>query len=162
MPNSKNLLPAFFLAMTALPAHAGVTVTSTEPDRFTDAGDRSNDPRKVMKALEAHFVKLGAGLAPGVEVAIEVTDLDRAGRPRMNLQTEIRVMSGKADVPCITFQYTVQAAGQQTSSARERLCDLDYLRPLGFRADEHDPLVYEKRMITEWWERRFGKAPVAR
>jgi hypothetical protein len=40
---------------------------------------------------------------------------------------------------------------------RERVCDPDFLRPLGFNYDEHDPLVYEKRMLATWFEQRFVK-----
>jgi hypothetical protein len=41
------------------------------------------------------------------------------------------------------------------------VCDNDYLRTLGGRFDEHDPVVYEKRMLDQWFQERFakGKAP---
>src|SRR5262249_30178202 len=84
------------LAAAALPAlafasatSAAVTVTHGDPDRFTDAADRSNDPVKVMQALKLHLEALGKRyLAPGTNLGIEVFDLDRAGRPRMNIPTE--------------------------------------------------------------------------
>ena len=144
------------LAITALvaasPLLAAVTVTHGDADKFTDAGDRNTDPRKVMQVLENHLTGLGQKLA-GRDLKIEVFDLDRAGRPRMNLPTEIRVVSGKGDMPCIDVRYSIAGAG----AVRERVCDPEFLRPLEFRYDEHDPLVYEKRMLDEWFQRRFAK-----
>jgi len=142
----------------ALPAHAGVDVTYGDPDRFTDAGDRSSDPVKVNKDLEQCLRKMGDKYLPATStLKIEVLDVDRAGRPHMNLPTEIRVMSGKADFPCIDLRYTLGMDGKSAEPKRERICDLDYLTPMGTRGDEHDPLVYEKRMIERWFQERFAR-----
>jgi hypothetical protein len=139
--------------LAATPLLAAVTVTYGDADRFTDAGDRNTDPRKVMEALEKHLKALGGKYIPQENLAIEVFDLDRAGRPRMNLPTEIRVVSGKGDPPCIDLSYSLASA----PAVRERVCDAEFLRPLEFRYDVHDPLVYEKRMLDEWFQRRFAK-----
>jgi hypothetical protein len=156
--------PRFFVAKLLLlallpsPLLAAVTVTSTEPDRFTDGGDRNTDPRKVMDVLAKHLQSLGGRyLPPGTDLAIEVLDLDRAGRPRMNLPTEIRVVSGKGDMPCIDLQYTLTAGGKASGPTRERVCDPEFLRPLPHTYSENDPLVYEKRMLDEWFKRRFAQ-----
>jgi hypothetical protein len=154
----RQLLPAV-LAFGALQCAAAVTVTYGNPDRFTDAGDRSSDPVKVMQAIEAHLKRLGRDLPPGTDVKIEIHDLDRAGRPRMNLPTEMRVMTGKADPPCVDLSYTVVANGAATPAKRERVCDTAFLRPLPPRASENDPLVYEKRMLEEWFKARFSATP---
>jgi hypothetical protein len=144
-----------FLAIAS--AHAAVSVTYGDPDRFTDAGDRSNDPVKIAKSLEQHLKDLGEHYLPAnANLKIEILDVDRAGRPHMNLPTEIRVVTGKADPPCIDLRYTLEIDGQVRGPTRERVCDLDYLRPLPVRASEHDPLVYEKRMLHEWFRERFA------
>src|SRR5258706_15209920 len=154
-------LPAF--AAVVLPALAAVTVTYSDPDRFTDAGDRSSDPRKIMLALERHLVQLGERyLPPKTDLRIEVLDLDRAGRPRMNLPTEVRIVTGRADMPCIELQYSPTAEGQPAQTRKERVCDPEYLERLAPGYDSHDPLVYEKRMLDRWFRDRFakgGKAP---
>jgi hypothetical protein len=151
-----SFLPA--LALCALPVLAAITVTYGDPDKFSDAGDRNTDPRKVMKVLEDHLKALGERYLPAnANLRIEVLDLDRAGRPYQNLPTEIRVMRGRGDIPCIDLRYTLEADGKVARADRERVCDNDYLRPLPVRADEHDPLVYEKRMLDEWFRERFGK-----
>jgi hypothetical protein len=165
MPTRRLLILAACLSATlSLPVHAAVTVTSAvDPDKFSDAGDRNNDPRKVMQALADHLKELGNKyLPPGTNLAIEVFDVDRAGRPRMNLPTEIRVVSGKGDIPCIDLKYTLETGGKATQSNRERVCDTDFLRALGPRYDEHDPLVYETRMLDEWFRKRFAKGEPAR
>jgi len=146
---------AVFMAM---PLQAAVTVTYANPDRFTDAGDRNSDPVSVMKDLEQHLRSLGDRyLPPNANLKIEVLDVDRAGRPRMNLPTEIRIVTGKGDMPCIDLRYTLEMDGKVAQSNKERVCDNDYLRPAGPRYNEHDPLAYEKRMLETWFQERFAK-----
>lgn len=138
-------------------AFAGVRVTYGDPDRFTDAGDRNNDPVKIAKAVAMHLEGLGRRLPPGTDVSIEILDLDRAGRPRMNLPTEVRVMDGRADMPCIVLRYSVSREGRQEPARRERVCDPDYLDFTHPSSATGDPLAYEKRMLDYWFERRFAK-----
>jgi hypothetical protein len=146
------------VAFVALPLHAAVTVSYGDPDRFTDAGDRNNDPRQVMQDLERYLKELGNRYLPASsDLKIEVLDLDRAGWPRMNLPTEIRIITGKADMPCIDLNYTLEADNKVLQSRRERVCDRDYLRPLGPQYSQNDPLVYEKRMLEQWFRERFAK-----
>ena len=45
---------------------------------------------------------------------------------------------------------------------RERVCDPDYLRPLEAQYDAHDQLVYEKRMLDQWFQARFANNPPPR
>src|ERR1700680_3411279 len=143
----RGFVSAAAIMFMALPLHAAVTVSYGDPDRFTDAGDSNNDPRQVMLTLERHLKELGDRyLPPQSNLKIEVLDLDRAGRPRMNLPTEIRIVNGKVD-------------SKVAQSRRERVCDPDFLRPMdSSKYSEHDPLVYEKRMLEQWFRERFAKA----
>jgi hypothetical protein len=153
---------AALLLAAALPADAAVAVTYGDPDSFTDAGDRSNDPVKVMQTLAEHLQRLGERfLPPGTDVRIEVLDLDRAGRPHMNLPTEMRIVNGKGDMPCIDLRYTIESAGTSTPPRRERVCDPEFLRPVEPAYSPHDPLAYEKRMLEEWFKARFARASAA-
>ena len=158
MRTTRALAAALLAAGSISAAQAGtVAVTYGNPDRFTDAGDRNSDPVKVMKDLEQFLQKMGGKYLPeNAILRIEVLDLDRAGRPHMNLPTEIRVMSGKADFPCVELRYTLETDGKAAPDKRERVCDVDYLTPFGSRGDEHDPLVYEKRMLERWMKERFA------
>jgi len=158
MRSKRVLVSAATMALMALPLHAAVTVSYGDPDHFTDAGDRNSDPRKVMLTLERYFKELGGRYLPAQSnLRIEVIDLDRAGRPYMNLPGEIRIITGKADMPCIELSYTLEIDDKALPSRRERVCDPDYLRPLEPQYDEHDPLVYEKRMLEQWFRQRFAK-----
>ncbi len=142
------------IASAGLPVHAAVEITYGDPDKFSDAGDRNSDPRQIMKVLADHMKATGEKiLPPGTALKIEVLDLDRAGRPRGNLPSDIRIVSGKGDMPCIDLRYSLNGA----AAVKERVCDPEFLRPLPFSYDPHDPLVYEKRMLDEWFERRFVK-----
>ena len=157
------LLSGAAIVFTALPLHAAVTVSYGDPDRFTDAGDRNNDPRKIMLTLAQHLKALGDRyLPPQSNLKIEVLDLDRAGRPYMNLPTETRIVTGKTDMPCIELSYTLEVDGRVSPSRHERICDPDYLRSLEPQYSEHDPLVYEKRMLEQWFRERFAKAVPSR
>lgn len=154
-------LPAITFA--AMPLQAAVMVTYGNPDRFTDAEDRNNDPVEVMKDLEQFLKSMGERhLPPNANLKIEVLDLDRAGRTNMNLPIGIRVMTGKADIPCVDLRYTLEVDGKAARSNSERLCDNNYLSPPGPKHDEHDPLVYEKRMLDKWFQDRFAKSKTQR
>jgi Protein of unknown function (DUF3016) len=154
----RGFVSAAAIMFMALPLHAAVTVSYGDPDRFTDAGDSNNDPRQIMLTLERHLKELGDRyLHPQSNLKIEVLDLDRAGRPRMNLPTEIRIVSGKTDMPCIELNYTLEADNKVAQSRHERVCDPNYLRSMDPKYSEHDPLVYEKRMLEQWFRERFAK-----
>ena len=154
----RGFVSAAAIMFMALPLHAAVTVSYGDPDRFTDAGDSNNDPRQIMLTLERHLKELGDRyLPPQSNLKIEVLDLDRAGRPRMNLPTEIRIVNGKVDMPCIELNYTLEVDSKVAQSRRERVCDPDFLRPMdSSKYSEHDPLVYEKRMLEQWFRKRFA------
>src|SRR6202790_3717180 len=144
----RGFVSAAAIMFMALPLHAAVTVSYGDPDRFTDAGDANNDPRQVMLSLERFLKELGDRyLPPQSNLKIEVLDLDRAGRPRMNLPTEIRIVNGKTDMPCIELSYILEEGGKVLQARRERVCDPDFLRNLEPQYSENDPLVYEKRML---------------
>src|SRR5947209_4479257 len=122
------ILPLVLLAAAlAAPAQAAVTVTIVgDPDRYADAGDRNSDPRKVVQDLARFLTSAGDRYLPaGANLTIEILDLDRAGRPRMDLPAEIRIVTGKADAPCMELRYSLETAGRVVKAAKERVCDLD-------------------------------------
>lgn len=157
---SRSTLVAALLFSTALAsAHAEVTVEFANPDRFSDAGDRSHDPVETVKALADYMRQAADRVVPaGTVVRIEVLDLDRAGHTRLNLPTETRIMSDRADAPCMDLRYTVGSAGQAGEARREHFCDLNYMRASDLPSSSRDdPLFYEKRMVQEWLRKRFGE-----
>lgn len=133
-----------------------VTVTHADPAGFRDAADRANDPAKVAQALARHLESLGGRyLAPQDALAIRLRDVDLAGRPRNLMPTEIRIVNGPIDRPCIELTWTLTRAGTPGKATDERVCDDNFQRPLGPRHDAS--LGYEKRMLEEWFQERFAK-----
>jgi hypothetical protein len=149
------LLPALF---AALPAAATVTVKYIDPDHFTDVADRNTDARTVMKTLDNFLAKLGDRYLPaGSNLRIDILDIDRAGRPRFNVSTDIRVITGVGDRPCVELSYTLETNGTSTQPLKEKLCDSAYQMTPSLRADDSDLLKYEQRMLEEWFRKRFEK-----
>jgi hypothetical protein len=153
-------LPLMTAICLAAPATAAVTVSSGNPDRFTDAADRNSDPRDVASALADHLRALGARYLPaGDELRIRILDIDRAGSPRLNLPTEFRVMRGDGDFPCIELAFDRASSGRVVQSNRELVCDRNYFasfRRAELRYAPNDPLIYEKIMLDDWFRWRFA------
>jgi hypothetical protein len=153
---------ALVIAMAAClagPAAAAVSVSYGDPDRFTDAADRNTDPRDVATSLADHLNALGQRyLRPGDDLRVRILDVDRAGSPRLNLPTEIRVVRGDSDFPCIDIGFDLVSNGRSVASGRERVCDRNYLtfRRVDRRYSPNDPLVYETIMLDDWFRNRFG------
>jgi hypothetical protein len=62
------------------------------------------------------------------------------------------VMTGGTDFPCVDL-----AAGPEGGiMRRERVCDRDYLRTLHQPYSAGEALVYDKRMLDDWFRQRFG------
>jgi hypothetical protein len=146
---------ALFLAAStlALAAHAGVTVTFVEPDKYTDAGryGRPGEGAQVQKDLETHLVKLGERMPANQNLAIEVLDIDLAGEDRFHYGggTDVRVLRGRADWPSIRLRYTLERDGRKETQ-EARLSDMSYQqRVQPVRPTE--TLPYEKRMLTDWF-----------
>lgn len=153
----RSLLTGLLLGAIASCAYATVTITSGDPDRFTDASDRNTDPHDVVASLKRHLEALGQRyLAPDSSLTIRFLDIDRAGRPFRDLPMELRIVNGKADQPCIELEWALGAPATAAPMHRERVCDSEFLRPVGPGYSEHDPLVYEKRMLEEWFRMRFA------
>lgn len=146
------LFTAFCLLATA-PAPAAVNVTHADPARFSDARDRHVDAEEAMREIKRHLERLGERfLPPGREVRIEVLDVDRAGRAHLT-RSEVRIMKGLVDFPCIELAWS--AGGSPPT--RERVCDERYmLKRLPAAYSGGDALAYEKRMLDDWFRKRFA------
>ena len=149
-----GLALASMLLMGSGSAFAGVTVTFSEPDKFSDVPFAPWERKEVLDELTAHFQKLAEALPPGVDLRVEVLDIDLAGRIHHRRANELRVLKGGADWPMINLRYSLVQNGAVIASGEERLRDMMYLdRRLSNHYSSGDPLRYEKQMIDEW----FGK-----
>jgi hypothetical protein len=150
------------LAALACAAQAAVTVTFVDPQKYTDIGRyQGADTALMLKDLESHLQELGKRLPPGQNLTVEFLDIDLAGEDRFAAARgrDIRIQSGGADWPRMRVRYTLERDGQK-ETREETLTDMTYLqRP----ERSTDSLVYEKRMLAEWFMRRFvpGKAKAA-
>jgi len=109
-------------------------------------------PPVRCKELSEYFGKLGEKLPEGQDLALEVTDIDLAGReyPNMRSGRELRVLQGTADWPIMNLRYTLSQNGQVRKTGDARLSDMNYMQRIN-RFSDSDSLRAEKRMIEEWF-----------
>lgn len=139
-------------ALGAGTASAGVTVKYIEADKFSDLPFATWDREEALRDLADYFTELGKNLPAGQDLAIEVTDIDLAGRdfPETPGPRELRILKGMADWPIINLRYTLTENGKVIKSGEERLADMNYLQRIN-RLSDTESLRYEKRMIEEWF-----------
>lgn len=159
---SISLFAAAFAVACALMADgaaASVTVTFTQPEKYTDMPYNAVDKQMIMDDLHKHFDQLGATLPTGQDLRIEVLDIDLAGRiePIARASRDMRVLRGGADWPVITLRYSLESAGGVLKSGQERIADMVYLQGYNhYGAGEN--LRYEKQMLDRWFKKTL--APV--
>jgi hypothetical protein len=139
-----------------------------EPEHYRDLKRHDstyNDRQRehILNRLRAHLERLGAKhLSDNQSVAIEVLDIDLAGRYEPFLfGTNDGRLADRVTWPSMTMRYTFIEDGREVISAEERVADLSYLdQPTSLRYST-DALRYEKRMLDEWFVKRFvqRKAP---
>lgn len=136
-------------------AHASVTVTFVEPERFADVGFLPSDRREALDRLDAHLQAWGTRhLRDGESLAIDVLDVDLAGDVRPGVRDNLRVLRGGTDGPRMHLRYEVRVGGRVIGQGEQRLSDPFYLqRHTSVRSDE--PLFYERRVVDEWLATRI-------
>ena len=156
----KLLAFAALSVASALALAAQVEVRFVAPDSYADA-ERGHDAERTRKLLSEHLIRLGRTRLPSQQsLVVEILDIDLAGERRLGSrpQPETRVLRGQADWPSITLRYTLSEDGRTLRQGQERLTDMNYLKrgslPAGKGAE---PLAYEKRMLDEWFAKRFPK-----
>lgn len=150
---------AALFAGAVLPAGAGTRVSYTDPARFAD-GDRAGGlmtPRAAAEALASFLEALGGRLGPDRDLAIEILDVDLAGRiaPERDPSGTRRVLD-RSTWPRIRLAYTVRERGGAGRRREELASWRDYLDRAVARF-AGDPLRFEKAMLAEWFETRFPK-----
>ena len=147
------------LAMSA----ATVNVSYVAPEKFVDFGYAPSELKSNREALTRHFVKLGERrLRDGQTLDIEVLDVDLAGsaRPwRTIAGSEVRVVRD-SDWTRVHVRYTLHGGGMPSRSGDEWISGIGQsLDPL-WRSGS-DTLGTERRMLDEWYAKRFGKDSTA-
>ena len=151
------------MAQTSTPSP--VEVRFHHPEKFRDAslgsqGYEQGADAEVMKTLTQHLQQLGERyLKPGQQLAIDIRDIDLAGRyePWHGNAYDVRFMR-EITWPVIELGYTLSQPGQPARQAEERISDKMYLSRPGRHAS-NDRLYAEKAMLDDWFRQRFGAAP---
>jgi Protein of unknown function (DUF3016) len=157
----KALTVGFTLAtlLVAGAAHAAgsVQVSFVKPENFADIRDRTYSGEQNLKALEAVITSAAQPyVADGQTLKIEVLDVDLAGEVRPGARAyDIRVLRGRADWPRITLRWSIDGASPRSGEAVVQ--DMAYLQHIP-PAMSGGALVYERRMLDEWFRQQFGKA----
>jgi hypothetical protein len=68
-------------------------------------------------------------------------------------------MRGRADWPRITLRWSLEGAGQAPKSGEAVVQDMAYLQRLPPKMVD-TALVYERRMLHDWFKQQFGRAAV--
>lgn len=162
MPTIRTLAFAL-LALHGAAAAAATHVAFIDPQNFRDASlerdyrTQADDPALVE--IAAYLRKLGERyLPPGESLDVEVLDVDLAGRfePWHPQLYGVRILNS-ITWPVITLRYTLSRDGQVERTAEERIADPIYLsRQKTWFSSER--LGYEKRMLEEWFRKRFDPA----
>jgi Protein of unknown function (DUF3016) len=150
---------ATLLVAGAAQAAGSVQVSFVKPENFADIRDRTYSREQNLKALEQVFTSVAQPyVADGQTLKIEVLDVDLAGEVRPGARAwDVRVLRGRADWPRITFRWSVEGAGAALRSGEAVVQDMAYLQHIP-PAMSDTALVYERRMLDEWFRTQFGKA----
>jgi len=158
-----TLLATALLAFAAsAQAEAAVSVTYVDAAHYTDGRletrfGRKSDPF-VERDLRQFFEKLGGRyLAEGQTLAIEILDIDLAGRATIARAPgeNLRVLT-EGTWPRVKLRYTLTKDGAVLREGEEWVVDQTYLMRIGI-SNTSDPLRFEKRMLTTWFQNRFGR-----
>jgi hypothetical protein len=151
----------------SLPVEGAVSVDWTDPGEFSDLRFSHNrweaQQGDWVTTLARHLQQSATARLPdGQQMAVTITDIQRAGRfePWMGVEYgHVRVMR---DVypPRMTLNVRITGAdGQVLAEGERRLSDMAYLQ--SSMPGNTDNLRFEKRMIDDWLRRELGASPRA-
>lgn len=141
-------------------ARAEVTVNFIHAEQFSDLPRASWQREQALDDFADHFRELGKNLRPDQDLAIDVLDIDLAGRQEPNRfgGDEIRVIRGGAEWPRMRLHYTLSQQGQAVASGDAQLADQNFTTRINsYPSDARWP--YEFQMIDDWWRKTI--APLA-
>jgi hypothetical protein len=165
IPTASKFAAASLLILSVQATAGEVTVTWSDPAKFTDiVASNSTDKayrKSIENALNAEFKAQAAKLPDGQKMAVNITDIDLAGEvdpiPSRAGQ-RVRVLR---DVyyPQLRFDYKITGkdGGTVKEQAGVTLKDAGFLSGSGNASSRQD-FYYERQMIKTW----FGKDILAK
>ncbi|AMO23669.1 hypothetical protein GCM10027034_37560 [Ramlibacter solisilvae] len=157
-----DVLGLCLLAIASLASAGSASVVFVDPGKHTDASyshsfsASSGDRAQVQRDIEHHLKYLAERDLPAGDVlTVEVLDIDLAGRFEPSASGfDVRIVR-EITSPRIELRYKLMHGDQLLGSAEEHLADLSFLMRINpYRRD--DRLRYEKAMLDDWFQRRFG------
>lgn len=137
-----------------------VAVSWTDPAQFTEVRHSRNRFEAVqgdwVRDLAEHLAQRAAdALRPGEQLAVEITDIKRAGEfePAIGRSDHVRIVR---DIypPRIELNYTLSdAAGNVIASGERRLSDLAFLSRTPGSTSMGNSLRHEERLLNDWIRR---------
>ena len=139
-------------------SEAAVSVTYSDPSRFTDA-DRAGGlmtAEGAARSLAGALESLGRRLPPGQDLQVEILDIDLAGRiaPERD-PTGSRRFFDSSTWPRVRLRFVLTERGRPLARGEELVSWRDYLQRATARF-AGDPLRFEKAMLAEWFETRIA------
>jgi hypothetical protein len=142
----------------AAQAAGNVQLSFVKPESFADIHDRSHSREQNLKSLEQVITSAAKPyVADGQTLKIEVLDVDLAGEVRPGARAwDVRVLRGRADWPRVTLRWSVEGAGAPIRGGEAVVQDMAYLQRIPPSLSDTS-LVYERRMLDEWFKSQFAK-----
>lgn len=142
-------------------AEAGtVEVKWQDPDSYKDIRHGNSHKTKFRENLfahvEQHLEKLVEKLPEQSKLKLKVIDLNLAGDVRYNfsMSQDIRIVQ-HIYWPSIEFEYQLLGNQQLINSETVKLKDMAFMDRGGRSRLNHDSYYYEKRMLTEWFDKQI-------
>ena len=127
---------------------------------YLDAGRTAWDVERTERVLREHLLAWAPALPEGQTLAIEIRQIDLAGREVPVRGNDLRVLGGGADWPRITLHYTLRQGDSVLASGDATVSDMNYLD--GHLREPRTELPYDKRMLDDWFHQRFAAATPSR
>lgn len=164
----RTLLAAASLSLLSLAAlgtaHAAgrLEVRYVEPEKFTDAGFGAVERERTQGLLTQRLERLARALPEGQLLRVEFTDVDLAGEVDTLSFHRVRVMGQLPDAPRLSLRYELRQGDTVLARGEERLSDVAYMSRSRLRAGSDEPLVYEGRLLDDWFGQRIAKTAAVR
>jgi hypothetical protein len=137
-----------------------VEVSFNHPEQFADIRDRylasEENKKEILSALQEYIVQRAPSFLPkGDALRITFDDIKLAGVINIAGVVGDRRVVLASTPPMFMFEWSVtDSTGKVIGSAKEKLEENSF-KDLSSKADEGDPLRYEKAVLDDWMRNRL-------
>lgn len=151
--------------------NSNVKVDWQSPEKYTDVRPANQSRKRFMEQtfhqFEEHFEELAEKFPDTYEWHITVTDVDLAGQvwPSSFVGLgqggqDVRLIKD-IEIPRMTFSYELREGDSVIRAADVKLKDMGFMQR-ALRGFDSEPLRYEKRMLTDWFNDEFEQQVIAK